>query len=212
MEIFDHDDGRVDHGADRDSDAAQRHDVGVDALDVHHDERGQNAQRQRQQHHQRRAEMEQEQHAHQHHDDEFLHQLFAQRVDCALDQVRAVVGGDDLDAFGQAALELGQPFLDPFDGGQRVAAETHHDDAADGFPFAVELADAAPEIRAVTHFGDVANQHRYALVGGLERNAFQVLQRVDVACCADHVFGFSHFDHPAAGFHVAALDGVAHLR
>ena len=129
--------------------------------------------------------------------------------DRALDQVRAVVGGDDFHAFGQAALELGQAFLDPLDGGQRVAAEAHHDDAADRFALAVEFADAAPEVRAVAHFGDMAHQYRHAFVGGLERDALQVVERIDVAGGADHVLGLGHLDHPAAGFHVAALDGTA---
>ena len=40
-------------------------------------------------------------------DDDHLHdQLVLQGVDRALDQVRAVVGGDDLHALGQAGLEL----------------------------------------------------------------------------------------------------------
>ena len=36
--VLDHDDTGVDHGSDGDRDAAERHDVGVDALVIHHDE------------------------------------------------------------------------------------------------------------------------------------------------------------------------------
>ncbi len=36
--VLDHDDGRIDHGADGDGDPTQRHDIGIDALAVHDDE------------------------------------------------------------------------------------------------------------------------------------------------------------------------------
>src|SRR2546427_8774549 len=50
---------------------SQRHDVGVDALVVHHDERRQDAQGQRDDGDQRRAQVEQEEEADHRNDDEF---------------------------------------------------------------------------------------------------------------------------------------------
>ena len=47
VRVLDHDDCRIHHRADRDRDAAERHDVGVDALIVHDDEGDQYADRQR---------------------------------------------------------------------------------------------------------------------------------------------------------------------
>ena len=38
VRVLDHDDGGVDHRADGDGDAAERHDVGVDPLPAHDDE------------------------------------------------------------------------------------------------------------------------------------------------------------------------------
>jgi hypothetical protein len=73
--VLDHHDRRVHHRADGDRDAAQRHDVGVDALPVHDDERGQHADRQGHHRHQRRAQVEQEDRAHQRHHEELLEQL-----------------------------------------------------------------------------------------------------------------------------------------
>ncbi len=174
--ILDHHDAGVDHCADRNCDAAQRHHVGVDALQAHHDECDEDAQWQRQQDHQRRAQVEQEQHAHQHHDDELFDQLFPEGIDGPFDQCRTVVGLDDLDAFGQTFLELFQPLLDPLDGRQRVFAEAHDDDAADRLALAVELTDAAPEVGPEANPGHVADQYRHALGGGLERNVFQVVE------------------------------------
>ena len=50
--IFDHDNGPVNHGPDRDGDAAQRHDVGIDALPTHNNKSGKDADRQGQDRHQ----------------------------------------------------------------------------------------------------------------------------------------------------------------
>ena len=60
VRVLDHHDGRIDHRADRDRDAAERHDVGVDTLHAHHDERSEHAERQRYDGDERRAQMEQE--------------------------------------------------------------------------------------------------------------------------------------------------------
>jgi hypothetical protein len=78
VRVLDHHHRRVDHRADGDRDAAQRHDVGVDALVAHHQEGGQDAQRQRDDGHQRRAQMPEEEHADRGDDEELLDQLEAE--------------------------------------------------------------------------------------------------------------------------------------
>ncbi len=65
-------------------------------------------------------------------DDDHLHQqLFLQVVDGSLDQLRAVVGGDELDPWRQRRPDFLQLRLDPLDDVERVLAVAHHDDAAD---------------------------------------------------------------------------------
>ena len=107
-------------------------------------------------------------------------------------------------------LEFLQPRFDALDGAQRILAEAHHDDPADRFALAVELTDTAPQLRAEANPGNIANQHRNALLRRLYRDIFEILQRIDVAGGADHVLGLRHLDHPTAGFHIAAPDGIAH--
>ena len=60
VRVLDHDDRRVDHRADRDGDAAQAHDVGVDAEQAHRDERDQHADRQHDDRDQRASHVHQE--------------------------------------------------------------------------------------------------------------------------------------------------------
>ncbi len=208
VDVLDHDDRRVDHRTDGDGDAAQRHDVRVDALQVHDDERHEDAHRQAEEDDRRRAQVEQEHGAHQRDDEELLDELALQRVDGALDQVRAVVGHDDLDAVRQAALEFGEPLLDEIDGLRRVLAPAHHDDAADDFAFAIEFGDAAPHLRAESDLGNVRKDQRRSLVVHAQRDVGEVLLVLQVAGRADHVLGFAHLHHRATGLLVAAANGV----
>ena len=48
---------------------------------------------------------------------------------------------------GQRLLDLAHPRLHAVDDAQRVLAEPHDDDAADGLALAVELRDASPQVR-----------------------------------------------------------------
>ena len=86
----------VHHRADRDGDAAQRHDVGVHALEIHDNERGQDSERQRNDGDERRTQMEKEEHAHQRHDDELLDEFLSEVRHGPLDERGAVVGRHDL--------------------------------------------------------------------------------------------------------------------
>ena len=77
VRVLDHHDRRVDHRADRDRNAAERHDVGVDALVVHDDERGQYAERQRDDRDERRPQVKQKNEANERDDHKLLDQLGA---------------------------------------------------------------------------------------------------------------------------------------
>ena len=212
VHVLDHDNGRVHHGADGDGDAAERHDVGVDALAVHHDKGDQDADRQHHDGDQRRAQVEQERHAHQRDDDEFLDERAGEVADRALDDPGAVVGGDDLHAFRQALFQAIEFLLHRLDGGERVLAIAHDDDAARHLALAVQLGDAAAHLRPEANLRDLFQADRRAGGGDAERDRAQVLQALHVAAHADHVLGLGHLDHRAARFLVALLDRHAHVR
>ena len=203
--VLDHHHGRVDHGPDGDGDAAQRHDVGVDALALHDQEGGQHPQRQGEDRHQGRAQVAQEQGADQGHDQELLQQLAGQVMDGPVDQARAVIGGDDLDAGRQALLQLGQLGLHRRDGraGVLAGAQDHH--AAGDLALAVEFGDAAPHFRADLDRGHVAEAHWDAAGRRLQRHGLEVLDRLQIAGGADHVFGLAQLQHRAAGLGVGAF-------
>ena len=175
----------------------RRQDVRADALPVHHDERGQHADRQGDHRHEGRAQVEQEEGADQRHDDELLDELVAQVVHRPVDEQRTVVGRNDLDAGRQARLERLELRLHRLDGRARVLARAHHHHAAGDFALAVQLGDAAAHLRADLHERHVAQQDRRG-AGQRERDGAEVVERLQEAARADHVLGLGHLDDRAA--------------
>jgi hypothetical protein len=210
VRVLDHHDGRVDHGADGDGDAAQAHQVGVHAQQAHRDDRDQHAHRQHQDGHQRRAHVHQEHHADHGHDQALLEQRALERFDRAVDQVRAVVDGLDRHALGQAGRDLGHLGLEVVDHLQRVLAEARHRDAGDDLALAVQLGQAAPLVGRHLDAGDVADQHRRAALA-LDHQHLDVGLAAQVALAAHHVLGLGHLHHAPADVAVGVADDLRHL-
>jgi len=211
VRVLDHHHRRVHHRANGNGNAAQRHDVGVDALPVHDDEGRQNAQRQRDDGHQGRTQVKQKQGTHHGHHRKFFEQLVAEVLDGPLDEPRAVVGGHDLHAWRQARLQGGQFGFDRRDGGQGVLARAHDDHAAHGFAFAIQLTNAAPNFGANLHMGHVAQQNGHTSLGGHEWNGAEIVQGLQIPGGTHHEFGFAHLQHRGAHFLVGAANRFNYL-
>ncbi len=143
--VLDHHDRGIDHGADRDGDAAEAHDVGAEPDRLHRGEGHQDADRQHEDGDERAAQMQQEHDADERDDRCSLRSVcpsgFRSRASI---RPRAVIDRYDLGAFRQAAGDLGKPRLDVLDDRKRIGAEALQHDAARDFAFAIELGDAAP--------------------------------------------------------------------
>ena len=122
MRVLDHDYCSIHHGTDGNGNAPQRHDVGVNALVMHDDERRQNPQGQRHNGHKGRAQVKEEDGAHHGHYQKFFQQLVAQVGDGALNQAGAVVHRHNFNALGQATLQLRQLCFHGGNGVQSVFA------------------------------------------------------------------------------------------
>jgi hypothetical protein len=145
---------------DGDGDAAQAHDVGVDPQQVHRQQADEHAAGNDEDGDQRAAAVQEKEDADQRDDEHFLDQRVPQRVDGALDQFRAVVGGLDRDAGRQAVFQFGQFALASCDDLIGIGAEAGDDDAADRFALAVPFADAAALFAGDLQRGDIAQQDR----------------------------------------------------
>ena len=204
--VFDHDDRGVHHRSDGDRDAPEGHDVGVDPLVVHDDERRQHAQRQRHDRNKGGPQMKEERRAHECDDEELLDQLTREILHRALDESRAIVRGDDFDTGRQARLQLRQLRFDGVDGFECVLARAHDDDAAGHLSLTIQVRDPAPHLGTHLHVRHVAQAHRHPGIGRGEGDAAEVLERAEVTRSADHVLRFGKLEHRAAGLLVRVLD------
>ena len=207
--VLDHDDRRVDHGADGDRDAAEAHDVRAEADVPHRHEREEDRERQRENRDERAAEVPEKDDAHERDDDPFLDQLLLQRVDRPLDEVRPVVGGDEFDTRRERRLHFVlHGFLDVLDDAVRVHAISDDDDAAGDVSFAVQFCDAAAHVRTQVHTADVLHEDGRAVPLCSQAHLFDVRDAFDVPPAAHHVFASGPLDDTATDVVVA----LAHRR
>ena len=207
--ILDHDDDGIDHGSDGDGNAAQRHDVGAEPLGIHHDEGDHHRDREDDNGNQGAPEMQQEEDANQGDYDAFLDELLFQGLHRAVDQRRPVVGDRVMDIRREPLHGLVQLRLHIANDLPGVGSVTDHDDAADGFPFAIELRDAPPHLGSELDVGDLAEKNRDAVGAAANRDLLQVVNALDVAFYPEDELLFGHLDGAPADFAVAALDGLA---
>ncbi len=208
--VFHHHDRGVHQHADRKRDAAEGHDVGGDAQGEHRDEGDQHRDGKREDRHEGRAEVEQEDDHHQADHDDLLDQRALQVFDGGPDQLRAVVGRDDPDALRQPGGDLADLLLDGADDAQGVFAEAHDHDAAGHLAAAVELDDAAADVGAEDHLGDVAHQHRRAGLAA-DHDALDVRDGLDVAPAAHHVLAAAELEQPPLDVVVGHPDALHHV-
>ena len=142
VRVLDHDDGRIDHRADGDGNAAEGHDVRGQPEPHHRQEGEDDRDGQRDDGHERGADVPEKDKADQRDDDALLDQLFSQSVDRVVDQFAAVISRHDAHAFGQRGFDFLHLLFDSVDDVEGVLAVAHDDDAADDFPFAVQFRDS----------------------------------------------------------------------
>ena len=206
MRILDHHHRRIDHCADGNGDAAQRHDVGVNPLEPHDDEGCQHAQRQGDNCHQCRPCVPQKQQADDADNDEFLEQFMREVFNRGINQLRPIVGRNDLHPVGQACLELVELCLHCLDRAAGICPLPQDDDAARDFAFAVKLGNAAPQFRSDLDGSDITQSYRHTACRGPQRDAAKISQIAEVAGSTDHIFRLSHLDDRAARFLVRRAD------
>ena len=158
----------------------------------------------------RAANVQQEDHADQCDDDALLDQRAPQRFDGPLDQVGAVVDGDDAHVLGQARGHFLDFFLDVGDDGEGVLTEALQGDAADHLALAVELGEPPTLVRSQLDAGHVAQQDRGQALG-LEDDLLEVGDPLQVAAAAHHVLGLGHLDDAPAEVAVVLADRVHDL-
>ena len=184
LDVFHHHHGGVDQHADGDGQAAQRHQVGAQAIRLHQQEGAQRRQRQDAGDHQRRAQLAQEDS--QQHDDQ--HRRFGQRARDAghgpLHQLAAVVEGADAGALGQAGTERVEARAHLPHHLLRIGAAHGQHQRLHGFAAPVLGDGAVARQLADAHRGHLAHVHGHATAPG-DADGAHVVQRADARVAAD---------------------------
>src|SRR6266545_2158494 len=171
----------------------------------HRDERQNDGDWQRDDRHQRRADVPEKNQTDQRDDDAFFDQLLAQRADGTLDQIRAVVGCDDVHALGQRSFDFFQLLFYGVNDVDRILAVAHYDDAANDFAASIQLDHAAPQICAEMDVPHIFQIIRRAVLH-FENDVLDVLNFFDVAAAANVILGGCDLEDFAADVGVAHLD------
>src|SRR6266446_7868897 len=208
--ILDHDDRGIDHRADGNGDTTEAHDVRAQTQHVHAEVGDQHSDRQRDDGDQRTTHMQEEHDADEGDDGALLDQRPPKRVDCAVDEVGAVVDRFDGHALGKTRCDLREAILDVADHGERILAEPLKHDARNDLAFPVHLGDATTFVRREFDPGHVLEQHRDAAFA-LDNDLLQVGQALDVAAAPHRELGFRQLDRAPADIHVAGAQRLADL-
>src|SRR5882757_9142362 len=144
-------------------------------------------------------------------DDALLRERSLQRHDRVVDEVRSVIDRNDLDALRQGRRHIGEARLHIVDNVKGVLTETLQRNAARDLTLPVELGNTSALIRS--HFDPryILQQDRRTLVD-LQDNIREIGKAFDVTASAHNEFKFRQLYGPSANIHVAAADGIAHLR
>ena len=118
--------------------------------------------------------MPKEQNRYQSYDNTFLEELFAQCVDCIMDQGTSIIDRNNLDAFRECLLDLLKFLLYPVDDLESILPVAHHHNAADGFSFPVQFRDAPPKIRSEVHITHLLQINRSAVLN-LQDDVIEIL-------------------------------------
>ena len=210
--VLNHDDDRIDHRADGDGNAAQRHNVGTDALAKHDENGNQDGDGQDKDGHEGTAQVHEKGKADQRHNDHFFEEFFLERFNGTVNERTAVVGDGVFHVGRQPFHRFVQLFFHVDDDLARVGAVTHNHNAADGLSLAVPLGDTAPHVGTELDVGDLVEEDWDSFATHAHRHLAEVVQVFDVTLNPEDKFLFRQFDGASADLAIAAFDSLGHVR
>ena len=96
-------------------------------------------------------------------DDHLFDESRSQRPNRGTNQIRAVVGHDQLDAIREPCFDLREALFYCVDDSKRVLAVSHHDDPTHDLTFSIEFGNAASHVRSDRDLRNVLKVDGYAI-------------------------------------------------
>ncbi|GBE30776.1 hypothetical protein BMS3Bbin04_01812 [bacterium BMS3Bbin04] len=156
--------------------------------------------------------MQQENECDQCDDDHLFGQLTLQSVNCAVNQVRSVIGCDYFDTFWQTCFQ-GLDFLFyTVDGGKCILTEPHHNNSCNNFTFTVPFRYPTAEFGTDDNVGNLLHQDRVTVSVCAQSYLFDLVNNfligiaLEVAQPTNEILGFGHFNQPSADILIRSLE------
>src|SRR5947209_4547013 len=127
-------------------------------------------------------------------------------ADGSVDQLRAVIDRNDLDARRQPRFDLSDLCFYAIDDIEGVLTRTHHHDAGNDLASSVEVGDASAHIRPESHLTDIFDSDGCAVRTGGKDDVLEIFDRRRVPSASHHVLGAAKLEHAAARFFVSATN------
>ncbi|SAC85359.1 Uncharacterised protein [Enterobacter cloacae] len=146
------------------------------------------------------------------HHDKLFEKLAAQVINGPVDELAAIVGGHNLNAFRQAGLQRLQLIFHRRDDLARVFTRTQDHHAARHFPLPVQLGNTAAHFRPCLYAGNVTQIDRYAVLAGFQGDVIEIINGLQIAAGPNHIFRFRDFYGRSPCFLIRRLKGLLNLR
>ena len=212
MRVLNHHDGGIHHRADGDGNASQRHNIGVQPLEMHDDKGNTQAKRQRDNRHQRRANVPEEQRADDGHYDKLFEKFAAQVINGPVDELAAIVGGHNLNAFRQAGLQRLQLVFYRRNDLARVFTRTQDHHAARHFTLPVQLGNTTAHFRPRLYAGNISQANRHTVLTGFQDDVIEIIDGLQIASGPHHIFRFRDFYGRSPRFLIRRFKGLLNFR
>ena len=210
MYVLDHHDRRIHQDADGDGQPPERHEVGGDTEELHHDEGKQHRQRQDQRHGERRAQVAEQHDQHQHHQHHRLAKSHFHREHRGVNEITAIIVRFYDDTLRKGGCEAGELLFDGFDHRATVRADTQQHQTGHDVALAVGGHPAVAHQCSLAHAGHVADAHGHAAARH-HRDAADVVSIAQLAQRAHQQHAVLAVDAVAAGVAIVSLDGVLEI-
>jgi len=217
-DVFREDDAHIDHGADGDGDAAQAHQVRIDAEELHENETDHHRQRHGDADDEAASQVAQK---HEHHEgghEDLFEESILERIERLVDKHGSIIEGNDLDLAGGAVGErfrgqrggdVADPLLDPVDHLERISPVSDGDHAADRLD-SLLVQNAPSQSRPggdPSHVLDVNGD----VLGDADHGILEVGDALDETLSPHDVLDAVPLDRFGADVDVRPLDGHEHI-
>src|SRR5712692_9485304 len=212
VDVFHHHHRGVDHHADGDGQAAQRHQIGSEIESIHHKERHERRHDERRRHDQGAPGIAQEHEEHDHHQENTLAQRLIDGRQRGGDQFDTIVKGNDPPSCRQQplVLYLGDLAFDAFHDVAGVCAAQHEHDPSHHLALTVQDGSAMTNGMADLYLGDVMDVHGSA-ARFFDDDVLDVAQSPDHPHAADNVLFGMFLQHVARSIRVVVRHSGKHL-